>query len=49
MVSTLNLMIEFWAEFAEERVDFAKITAVTARLFPLKGKLEEIFGQELGW
>lgn len=41
-------MIEFWAEFGEERVDLAKITAVTARLFPLKEKLEEIFKQELG-
>ena len=47
MISTLNLMIEFWGEFGEERVDLAKITAITAKLFPLKAKLEEIFRHEL--
>jgi hypothetical protein len=42
MVSTLNLMIEFWSEFSEEKVDLEKIMSASIKLFPYKTKIEKI-------
>lgn len=47
MVSTLNLMIEFWSEFGEEKVDLGRIMAVSVKLFPFKAKVETIFSEQI--
>jgi hypothetical protein len=40
-------MIEFWVEFNEEKVDLGKIMQISAKLFPYKARIEQIFENQL--
>jgi len=39
----LNLMMDFWSQFFEERVDLNKLIAVSTKLFPFRQEIDQLW------
>lgn len=41
----LNLMMDFWSQFFEERVDLNKLISVSTKLFPFRQEIEQLWNR----